>query len=1114
MQSLYFFSQIEASRHLLLMLPNANRFITLVCLLILFASCGQPQEEKLFSQLSSDHTNINFTNSLQEEEGFDVFRYRNYYNGGGVGIGDLNNDGLPDIYFISNQGSNRLYFNKGNMQFEDVTEASKAGGERPWATGVTLADVNGDGWLDIYVSNSGDPDGTDRANELFINNQDGSFTEQAEAYGLDDDGFTTHAAFFDYDQDGDLDCFVMNNSFRPVSSLPLRNMRDRRDRYGGDKLYENRDGTFVDISEEAGIYGNVAAFGLAITLLDVNNDGWTDIYISNDFFERDYLYVNRQGEGFSEELEDYFDQISLASMGADAADINNDGLAEVFVTEMLPEDSDRMKQVTTFEETGLFNFKKRQGFYNQFQRNTLQLNNDKIKPFSEIGRYAGVEATGWSWGALIFDMNNSGQKEIFVTNGVYKDVTDQDFLEYFGSEENLKAAKEGSEVDFNEFVERMPSTPIPNYAFELDSALVYTNRSSDWGLDTPSFSNGLAYADLDNDGDLDLVINNLNQQSFVYENNSDEFFDNSYLALKLQASAQNTLAVGATVTAYVGNEKIHQQQYPSRGYQSSVDYKLILGLGQAGKIDSLDIQWSSEQTSRYYDLPVDTLLNFSRADAPMIETGDLQLSPFLEQVEFEGVHTENNYNDFEEEKLIFHQLSRSGPALAKGDVNGDGLVDFYLGGAAGSPGKIYLNEGNNRFRQLQTEVFKQDAQMEDVDAVLFDANGDGNPDLYVVSGGNEYPDNFSRYADRLYLNRGNGTFERSTDLPRMYDSGSVVEAGDFDGDGDLDLFIGNRSIPGEYGKPASSTLLENDGTGNFSDVTSTYMSQLNEIGMVTDATWTDYDNDGDLDLMLVGEWMPVVVFENRGNFFQRQFNVEGLEQSEGWWRSIYPYDINGDGLTDYIVGNLGTNSMFEASREEPVRLFINDYDLNSSLDHIYTHKEGDRYIPYHTRDELAAQMGMIQTKFPTYESYADKSIEEIFTEEQLTNSIQLTAYNLESSIAINQGGGSFDLQPLPAYAQFSPINTIQVDDFNGDGNMELFLAGNFRGTKPQEGYYDANHGLFYSILNDGALQRIPYGQTGMVLREVVNSSERITTENGKLLIIGNNDSNTEIYFYE
>lgn len=1093
----------------------STRFAVLISAFCMLVSCSENDRDTLFEQLDAETTGIHFVNKLHEEEGFDVFRYRNYYNGGGVGVGDLNNDGLADIYFTANQESNRLYFNRGDMRFEDVTEQSGTGGRRPWSTGVNFVDINADGWLDIYVSNSGDPRGENRANELFINNRDGTFSEKAAAYGLNDKSFTTHAAFFDYDQDGDLDCYLVNNSFRPVSSLPLRNMRKRRDKYGGDKLLENRGGRFVDVSEEAGIFGNVAAFGLAVTLLDVNNDGWTDMFVSNDFFERDYLYVNRQGKGFKEQLEHYFDQISLAAMGADAADINNDALPDLFVTEMLPDTYRRMKQMTTFETKELLDYKDREGFYRQFQRNTLQLNNGD-GTFSEIGRYAGVAATDWSWGTLIFDMNNSGSKEIFVTNGVYKDVTDQDFLQYFGSEENLQAAREGSEIDFNKFVDRMPSTPLTNYVFTRDSVLTYTNRAPEWGFDARTFSNGLAYGDLDNDGDQDLVINNLNQPSLVYENRSRQKTGYHYLSVKLRGGEGNRFGIGARLTAYTGEQKIMVQNYPSRGFQSSVDYTMILGLGRVDRIDSLDIEWDARRRARYHNLPVDTTLTFSITDAQKAPLPARPASPpMFRRLAFDHAHRENAFNDFKSEPLMFHQLSREGPALAAGDVNGDGRDDFYIGGAAGQSGALYLNSGD-AFRQLPLPAFGDDRRKEDVDAAFFDADGDRDLDLYVVSGGNEQRGNMLYYEDRLYINRGprgEPRFERSGNLPRLFASGSVVAPADYDGDGDMDLFVGSRSIPGEYGRPASSYLLENDGTGQFREVSSTYMSQLHEIGMVTDAAWTDYDNDGDLDLTLVGEWMPVVFFENRGNFFQRQFNMEGLEQSAGWWYSLTPTDVNGDGRMDFIAGNLGTNSMFRTSGEQPVRLFINDFDRNSTLDHIYTFNKEGKYIPYHLRSDLARQIGFVETKFPDYASYADKSIDAVFSDEQLTASIQLTAYTFASALIINKGNGRFVMYELPPHAQFAPVMAARAADFNRDGRRELLLAGNFSATKPQEGSYDANHGLLYRVDPEGRLSRVPYTATGLKLRGDVRAMEILNTGNRKYLIIGKNDGQTEIYVF-
>ena len=1085
-------------------------------LLALLSACSKPTPPKLFEKLEDTETGVSFANNLTEEEGLDVFRYRNFYNGAGVGTGDFNRDGLPDIYFISNQEANQLFFNKGDFTFENVTEKAGVGGSRPWATGVTVADVNGDGWLDIYVSNSGDPGGTDRANELFINEGDGTFTEKAGEFGLADSGYTTHAAFFDYDHDGDLDCYVMNNSFRPVSSLPLENTRDVRDEGGGDRFYENRGGEFVDVSEEVGIYGGVIAFGLSVTLVDANSDGWTDIYISNDFFERDYLYINQQGKGFSEELERRMDQISLASMGADAEDINNDGLPEIFVTEMLPEKSARMKQVTSFESYGVLKLKEERGFYRQFQRNTLQLNEGNGR-FVEIGRYANVDATGWSWGAMMFDMDNDANKEIFVTNGVYKDVTDQDFLDYFGSEENLRAARKGSEMHFDKFVDRMPSTPIPNYAFALDSALTYVNKSEEWGLDTPSFSNGSSFADFDNDGDMDLVVNNLNQPAFIYRNNSDNFYEHHYLKVSLEGDRKNLFGVGARLVAFLGEEKLTRHNYPSRGFQSSVDHQLLLGLGQAQQIDSLHVEWPGNRVSRYYEVPVDTHLTFTVSDAEESEKTEQSEETIFSRLSIDHRHSENDYNDFNHSALIYHKLSREGPPVAVADLNGDGMDDFFIGAATGSAGSLFLNKGDNSFEEVTVPAFRENATHEDVDAVFFDADGDGDQDLYVVSGGSEFGSDFRKFSDQLYINQGfrdgEAIFTKSDGLPEQFVSGSSVEASDFDGDGDIDLFVGGRSIPGEYGKPASSYLLQNDGSGRFSDVTSKYISQLRNIGMVTDASWTDYDNDGDPDLMLVGEWMPLTLFENRGAFFQRQFDVKGLENSEGWWESVTPHDLNGDGNTDYIAGNLGRNSMFKADRQHPIKMYVNDFDRNGSLDHVYAFKKGDEFIPYHLKDQLGSQLSFINAKFPRYEDYADKSISELFSEDQLQASVQLTAYELSSAAIMNNGDGSFELRRLPAEAQFSPIFDVIADDFNRDGEPELLMVGNFTGTRPQEGDYDANHGLLYRIGEDGTLKEIPYPETGLWIDGDVRDAEIIKSESGKLLVIAKNNGQTEIYEY-
>ncbi|WKN40783.1 VCBS repeat-containing protein [Tunicatimonas pelagia] len=1113
------------------------RIVVYILLAITFG-CKNAEDNQLFSLLSEGETNIAFTNELTLSEDFDVFRYRNYYNGGGVAIGDINNDGLSDVYLTANMGENKLYLNQGNFSFKDITQSAGVSGSKVWATGVSMADINGDGLLDIYVCNSGDVMGGKRENELFINNGDLTFSEQAAKYGLDDKGFSTHAAFFDYDQDGDLDAYVLNNSFRPVSTLGYENIRHIRDSTGGDKLYRNDKNHFVDVSDSAGIYGSVIGFGLGVTVTDVNQDSWLDIYVSNDFFERDYLYINQQDgigrtastpgrrtghSGFRDELIQRMGHISHFSMGADAADLNNDGYPEIFVTDMLPNTDKRLKTMTNFESYDVHQRKLANGYYEQYMRNTLQLNN-QYGNFREIGQLAGVQATDWSWGALIADFDNDLNKELFVSNGVYKDVTDQDFIAYIGSDEAILEAMRKESVNFQELVDQMPSNKLSNYLFKADSNLTYQNVATDWGLATPSFSNGAAYGDLDNDGDLDLIVNNVNQELFVYRNNSDQLQSNHYLKLSFVGPQQNTFGIGARVHAYANGQQVMQENIPTKGFQSSVDYTMVLGFDTLSVVDSLLVHWGyNNRVQKKYNVTVNQHDTLYFTDAvPSIPLAQPDSNTVFQRVEHSlnpaFRHQENRFVDFDYERLTYHMLSREGPALAVADVNQDGLDDFYLGGASGQAGRLYLQRNEQEFEAIGTIAFAQDSVSEDVDATFFDADNDGDLDLYVVSGGNSFRANAAQYQDRLYLLEsftpdGKPIYQKSTEaLPTLRDMGSCVKHADFDQDGDEDLFVGGRAIPLQYGLPASSTILRNDGTGKFTDATAQVSPRLRQIGMVTDAEWVDFDRDQDLDLVIVGDWMPVMLLKNNGANLERLNNVPGLENTKGWWREIETTDLNEDGEMDFVLGNWGLNTKFNASPEQPLTLYISDFDENQAIDQVYAYYQGDSLYPMALRHDLVMQLNYLKKEFTYHADYAGKTMEQVFGKPALTNALVNQVHRLQSSFVINNGDGSYQVNDLPIEAQLSPVFSIVSGDFVGNANPELVLAGNFSGVRPEEGRYDANPGLMMSFGN-GQFHNKPANGLS-ISGEVRDMAVARSVGTKRLLIIAKNNEEPEIYVYD
>ena len=1104
-----------------------NRIIYFVIgVSISFTSCQKSETSKpntLFQKIDSSQSGLTFRNDLLFDEKFNIFTYRNYYNGGGVALGDVNNDGLLDIYLSSNMGENKLYINEGDFKFKDVTAESGARGTRAWSTGVAMADVNGDGFLDIYVCNSGDIQGDNKQNELFINKGDGKFTEMAEAYGLADQGYSTHAAFFDYDNDGDLDVYLLNNSYQAIGSFnKMQNERPKRDPVGGDKLFRNDGGKFTDVSEQAGIYGSIIGFGLGVTIGDVNRDGWMDIFISNDFFERDYLYLNNQDGTFTESLESAMRSISAASMGADIADINGDGLLDIFVTDMLPESQRRLKQVMTFENWDKFQFNKTHGYHYQYSRNMLHVNNGD-GTFSEMGRLANVEATDWSWGALIFDMDNDGLKDLFVSNGIYQDLTDLDYLNFIDNDETKKKIISQNGVNYKALVDPIPINPVSNYAFKNKGDLVFENVIHEWGMGDPIHSNGSAYGDLNNDGAMDLVINNVNNEVLVFKNRGRELNpENHFLKIQLEGKDRNTAAIGAQVRLLASGNVFYQENIPNRGFQSSVDPRLNFGLGAVDKIDEVQVRWPDGKVTILKEiLPDQTLLlKWKEATDPapdfkFFEEPESQIFTKVEDTTIlDFVHKENNFVDFDRDRLTYHMLSTEGPSFAKADINGDGLEDLFFGGAKGFAGQLFIQRKNGTFQNVTPDVFETDKISEDTDAVFFDANADGFLDLFVSSGGNETGFGAPDLADRLYLNDGKGKFKKAEDygLSGLRNSTSVVKILDVNSDGFLDLFVGSRVVPFAYGVRPDSFILLNDGKGNFHDITAQVAQGLKEVGMVTDAAVVDYDGDGNQDLVLIGEWMAPTFFRNTGGKFEK-IEMPEMESYKGWYQTIEVGDFNKDGKPDFVLGNHGLNTKFKATSDNPVRMFVNDFDQNGSIEHLFTQKEGEKHIPYTLKHDLERQIPSIKKRFLKYSAYNDKYLEEIFSPQEMENSIIHEVNYLSSSIFINQGNGKFQVTALPRMTQRSSMYTILITDVNADGVEDLVMGGNLRGAKPEVGQYDASYGEVLIGKGDGTFEYMPNREHGLKLDGDIRDLHSLEIKGQRMLQVVRNNAAVEFWKY-
>jgi len=1109
-----------------------NRAYTKLCVFIfcLIFSCDDKKgitQKPLFKELSTDRTNIDFQNTLTSTNEFNIYKYRNFYNGGGVGLGDINNDGLLDIYLVANMGPNKLYLNKGDFVFEDVTERAGVEGGQSWSTGVSMVDINADGWLDIYVCNSGDVEGNNRKNEFFINNGDGTFTDMAEEMGLADNGFSTHAVFFDYDKDGDLDMYQLNNSFKSIGSFNLmQNERTIRDSLGGDKLYRNDNGVFVDVSKEAGIYGSVIGFGLGVSVSDLDKDGWMDLYISNDFFERDYLYMNNGDGTFREVLEQQMRSISVASMGSDIADLNGDGYPEIFVTEMLPQDDKRFKTTMTFENWDKYRYNIDNDYYHQFTRNMLHRHNGvssvKGVTFSEIGRLSGIEATDWSWSALIVDLDNDGYKDLYVTNGIAQDILNQDYLNYVSNEEVARMVINEKGVDFKQLIDIIPVTKIPNYAYSGTSNLIFKDKTLEWGLGTPSHSNGSAYGDFNNDGHLDLVVNNVNMPVFIYQNQGSSLpKENNYLKVVLNGEKENKAAIGTKVTLKSGDKVFYLEQSPNRGFQSSVDSRLNFGLGNVNVVDSLIVDWYYGKQTIMTNVEVNQTLVLKELEANGTQKklvtyvrSSKEIFKELSQVSgIDFIHKENEFSDFNRDRLLYHMKSTEGPKMAIADVNGDGLEDFYVGGAKDSPGKLFNQNKDGSFKSTNDGLFEKDKASEDLQCIFFDADMDGDLDLYVTSGGSEFSSVSMALIDRLYLNDGKGNFTKSSHLlpTGSPESTSTVTANDFDGDGDMDLFVGIRLKAGAIGVPQNGYLLENDGKGNFKNVTLDIAPELLNIGMISDAVWADYDGDGDNDLMIVGEWMSIRLFNNDKGIFKEVTSPIGLDNTFGWWNTLKAKDLDGNGHVDYVVGNHGLNSRFKASAEKPITSYINDFDQNGSIEQILCSYNGDKSYPQALRHDLVTQLPYLKKKYLKYEDYQGKTIEDIFTKEELEGSIKHKVTMLESVILWNNGDGTFKIEILPQEAQLSPVFAILLKDIDNDGIVDILLGGNLHNVKPEVGRYDASYGVFMKGLGKGEFSVIPTKDSGFLLEGEIRDFGWVHANGKKILMVVRNNASMQFF---
>ncbi len=1069
---------------------------------------GEDDNLVLFAEVNHKESGINFINEIPENSAMNSMVYEYFYNGGGVAIGDINNDGLADIYFTSNLKDNKLYLNKGGFKFEDITNKAMVKGSFGWTTGVTMIDINADGWLDIYVCKSGKGKAKNRENELFINNKNGTFTESAALYGLNFSGYSTQASFFDFDKDGDLDMFLLNHNVTPVNTNSPEDFKNDNNPLVGDKLYRNDNGTFIEISKQAGITQNSLGFGLGVSIGDLNQDGWPDIYVSNDYIEHDYLYYNNQNGTFSEALKVSFQHVSNFSMGTDIADFNNDGLLDVMTLDMIAEDNYGIKTSMSGMNPKAFNHAVNKGFHYQYMYNSLQLNNGRSK-FSDIAQLAGVASTDWSWAPLFADFNNDGLKDLFVSNGLKRDFRNNDFRKYkLKRLEQAQKNKEKMSAVVEELVKKTPQRKTLNYLFKNNGDLTFTRSNNSWGITKPSFSNGASYADLDNDGDLDLVVNNIDEKATVLKNNSSK----NYLQFQFKGHSKNPFGVGTRIEIETKSGFQYLENYPTRGYQSSVEPILHIGLDTLTTVERVTVTWSDGKLQVLENILANKkiLIDYNNAkhkQSPNLNNSTL-IKDITNKIKLKHKHLENEHNDFEKESLLPHKMSQFGPALAIGDVNNDGLDDFYIGGSKSYAGTMYLQNDSGTFSKSNSNTWIADKAYEDVDATFFDADTDGDLDLYVVSGGNEWPTKSTMYQDRLYINT-KGVFKKlNSKLPKTYSSGSCAKPFDFDNDGDLDLFVGSRLLGQKYPYSGKSFLLENE-NGQFKNVTNAKASSLSEIGMVTDAIWSDFDGDNQTDLIVVGEWMKITCFKNENGQLRLQENM--FPNSYGWWNCIKGFDFDDDGDMDYVVGNLGINYKYKASIKEPFEVFSTDFDNNGTNDIVLGYYNQENLFPLRGRECSSNQMPFIKKKFPTYNDFGSAKLVDIYGKEKLEEALHLKANTFASVILVNQGNGQFKSIALPNLAQISSINDLIISDFDNDGKNDILIAGNMYQSEVETPKNDASYGLIIKVTSDNTISVLPPQESGLLLNGDVKSLKTININDVKSVIVGKNNDSLKVF---